>query len=124
MQTRLTPSAFAADEGIECSIRRHQVWRSTEQRLMRLDCGDQQVRIMRPLSEDLVIGNDLVLGLLQLHHLAELVRLAGLALTNDLGRGLEQAEQLALAARVAAEQAYPGLLHDLPDARDHQIKLL
>ena len=36
-----------------------------------------------PLRIDLVIGNDLVLGLLQLHHFAELVRLAGLALAND-----------------------------------------
>ena len=56
---------------------------------MGLDRCDQQVRIVRPLSVDLVIGNDLVLGLLQLHHLAKLVRLAGLALANDLGRRLE-----------------------------------
>ena len=42
---------------------------------------------------DLVVDHDLVLGLLQLHHLAELVRLAGhIAFANDdLRRWLEQA---------------------------------
>ena len=39
--------------------------------------------------------NGLVFRLLQLHHLAELVGLAGLALANDLGRWLKQIEQLA-----------------------------
>ena len=37
---------------VECSIRRHQARRTTQQRLMRLDRGDQQVRIIRPLSID------------------------------------------------------------------------
>src|SRR6185312_3270465 len=85
---------------------------------------DQQVRIMRPLRVNLIVGDDLVLGLLQLHHLAELIRLAGLALADDLSRRFEQTEQLTFAPRVAAEDSSPGLLHDLPDARDHQIKLL
>ena len=49
---------------------------------------------MWPASVDFVIGDDLVLRFLQLHHLAELVGLASLALANDLGRWLEQAEEL------------------------------
>ena len=52
---------------------------------MRLNGGDQQLRIIRTLSVDLVIGDDLAFRLLQLHHLSELVGLAGLALANDLG---------------------------------------
>src|SRR6202158_306892 len=90
-------------ERVECGVRRHQVRDAAEQCLMCLDRGDQQVRIVRPLRIDLVIGNDLVLGLLELHHFAELVRLAGLALAADLGRWLEQTEELAFTARVAAE---------------------
>jgi hypothetical protein len=42
----------------------------------------------------LVINDNLVFRLLQLHHLAELVRLAGFALANDFRRRLKQAEEL------------------------------
>src|SRR6202162_6024206 len=73
---------------------------------------------------DLVIDHDLVLGLLQLHHLAELVRLAGLALANDLRRWLEHAEELAFGVRVAAEDTRPRLLHHLLDQRHHRVELL
>ena len=45
-------------------------------------------------SWGLVVDHDLILGLLQLHHLAELVQLAGVAFANDLGRSLEQTEDL------------------------------
>src|SRR5580658_4126908 len=110
--------------GIECGVRRYQTRRASQQGLMGLDGRDQQVRIIGPLRVDLVIGDDLVLRLLQFHHLAELVGLAGLALANDFGRWLEQAEELALTARVAAEDTCPGLLHHLPDARRHQVKFL
>ena len=68
---------------------------------MCLDGCDQQIAIMWPASVDFVIGDDLVLRFLQLHHLAQLVGLASLALANDLGRWLEQAEELFFAARVA-----------------------
>src|SRR6516165_11801001 len=63
----------------ECGVRCHQMWRASQQCLMCLDGGDQQVRIIWPPRVDLVIGDDLVLRLLQFHHLAELVGLAGLA---------------------------------------------
>src|SRR6202162_5793004 len=73
---------------------------------------------------DLVVDHDLVLGLLQLHHLAELVRLAGLAFANDLRRWLEQAEDLALGVGVAAENTRSRLLHHLFDQRHHRVELL
>src|SRR6516162_3798248 len=44
---------------------------------------------------DLIGDDDLVLRLLQLDHLAEFGRLAGLAFPNDFGGGLEQADDLA-----------------------------
>jgi hypothetical protein len=47
---------------------------------MRVDSGDQQVAIVRPLLVDLVIDDDQVFRLLQFRHLAELIGLAGLPL--------------------------------------------
>src|SRR5271166_84893 len=90
---------------------------------MRLDGCDQQVRIIGPPSVDLVIDDDLVLCLLQLHHLSELVWLARLPLANDFGRWLKQAEELAFTARVAAEDAGSGLFHHLPDQQRYFIEL-
>src|SRR5262249_50307665 len=69
-------------------------------------------------------GNDLILRLLQFHHLAELGGLAGLAFADDFGRWLEHAEELAFAARIAAEYACPRLLHHLPDEWHHLIELV
>jgi hypothetical protein len=50
---------------------------------MDFDGPDQQVRIAGTLLVDFVVGHDLVFGLLQFHHLAELVRLAGLAFADE-----------------------------------------
>src|SRR5258705_917484 len=72
--------------GVECGICCHHVRRTRQHCSMHLDGGYQQVRIARTPIIDLVVDHDLVLGLLQLHHLAELVPLAGLALANDLRR--------------------------------------
>src|ERR1700730_1334909 len=91
--------------GVERSVRRHQTRRASQPCLMRFDGCNQQVRIIRSPSVDFVIGDDLILRLLQLHHLAELIGLAGLAFANDFGRRLKQAEELAFTARVAAEDA-------------------
>src|ERR1700730_8497602 len=55
---------------------------------------------------------------------AEFIGLARLALANDLGRRLEQAEDLAFGARIMAEDARPGLFHHLLDARYHRVDLL
>src|SRR5262249_11785610 len=64
--------------GIERGIRRDQAGRASQQDLMPLDRGNEDVRIVGALRVNFVIDDDLVLGLLQLHHLAELVRLGGL----------------------------------------------
>lgn len=90
---------------------------------MRLDSGDQQIRIVRPPIVNLAIGDDPVLCLPQFHHLAKLVGLAGRALANDFRRRLNQAKKLVFTARIAAEDAGSGLFHHLPDARPHLIEL-
>ena len=61
-----------------------------------LDSGDEQIRVAGRLIVDFVGDDDLVLRLLQFDHLAEFGGLAGLTFTNDLGCGLEQADDLAL----------------------------
>src|SRR5215475_12651205 len=103
--------------GVECGICRDQARSATEPCLMGFDGSDQQVRIAGTPIVDFVVGHNLILGLLQFHHLAEFVWLAGLAFADDLRRGLEQAENLAVGARVAAQDARSGLLHNLPDER-------
>jgi hypothetical protein len=90
----------------------------------RLDGRNQQVRIAWTPIIDFKVDHDLVLGLLQLHHLAELVRLAGLAFANDLRRWLEQAEDLAFGVCIAAEDARSRLLHHLLDQRHQRVELM
>lgn len=60
---------------------------------------------------------------MDLDHLAELIRLAGLAVTNDLGRGLEQVQDLALASGFAVQNACSGLPHDLPHRRHYRVEI-
>src|SRR5271169_5829398 len=74
--------------GVECGICSNQARSASEPCLMGFDGSDQQVRIAGTLIVDFVVGHDLVFGLLQFHHLAELVRLAGLAFADDLRCGL------------------------------------
>ena len=91
--------------GVEGRIRRHQVRHTSKAGLMELDRRDQQVGIVGPTIVDFIVGDDLVLRLLQLDHLAELVGLGRLALADDFRRRFEQAEKLALGVRVAGEDA-------------------
>jgi hypothetical protein len=58
----------------------------------------------------------------KLHHLAELVRPAGLSLANDFRRQLRPAEELAFTPRNAAEHAGARLFHHLVDARRHVVE--
>src|SRR5262249_5754048 len=110
--------------GIEGGVRRDQARWTSQLGLVCFDGRDQQVRIARPPTVDLIVDHDLILGFLQFHHLAELVRFAGLALADDFGCGLEQAEDLALRARLAVVDAFPRLPHDMTDPRQHRIELL
>src|SRR5215470_11935369 len=107
--------------GIERRVGRDQARRASQQGSMRINGCDEDVRVVRSARINFVIDHDLVLRLLQLHHLTELVRLAGFALANDLGRWLEQAEELVFTACIALEDASSGLLHHLLDARHHVV---
>src|SRR6516165_6420933 len=59
---------------------------------------------------------------MQLHQLAEFGRPGRLALTDHLGRWLEDTDDLAFAAGVASEDAGLGLAHDLLNAWHHHVE--
>ncbi len=110
--------------GEEAGVGGDQARRASEFRPVDSDGRGQQAHIARPPIVDFIVGDDLVFRLLQLHHLAELVGLAGLALADDFRRRLEHAQELAVAAGVAAEDAGAGLLHHLLDQRHHRLDLV
>jgi hypothetical protein len=68
-----------------------------------------EVRIAGTPIVDFVVGHNLIFGLLLFHHLAEFVWLAGFSVADDFRRGLEQVENLAFGARVAAQDARSGI---------------
>ena len=85
---------------------------------------DQDRAVGRPFLVDLIVGDDLVLRLLHLQHLAKLVRPAGLALAYHFRRRLEHAQQLVRRLRLAIEDAPFGLPPHWLHAPDHLLDLL
>src|SRR5262245_22888569 len=67
---------------------------------------------------DLVVSDELRLGLLVLHEPAELGRLGQLALSDDLGVRLEETDHLARKARIATENPGAGLRDHKPEQID------
>jgi hypothetical protein len=63
--------------------------------LMQAHRSQQQGRVGRPLPAHRIVGNNLILGFLNLHQFAELGRLAHFALADDFRRGFEHADDLA-----------------------------
>src|SRR2546428_9677961 len=67
-----------------------------------------------------VVGDELRLGLLDLHEPPELGGLGQLALADDLGVRLEETDHLARVMRIAAEHAGARLRQHLPDQLDRR----
>src|SRR6478735_3884216 len=95
----------------------------TELLLMHLQRRNQQVGVAGPLVVDLVVSDDLLLRLLDLDHLAELGRLAGLAFADDLRVGLEQADDLAWGVGIAVVDALSCLSQNLLHAKNHRFEI-
>src|SRR6266481_2753397 len=91
--------------------------------LMSRQRGYEQVRVPWALVVNLVMRDDLLLGLLDLDHLAELGGLSGFALADDFGVWFEQAHELAGHMRVAVEDAFACLPHHLLNTRDHGVQI-
>ena len=71
--------------GVEPGVRGNQVWHAPQLCGVYLDRGDQQFRVVWPLSIHFVVDDDLVLRLLQLHQLAKFGGLGRFALADHLG---------------------------------------
>jgi bifunctional non-homologous end joining protein LigD len=67
---------------VEGGIRRYEIWRAVKCALMCFDGWDQHITVVGPVI--FVINRDLVFGLLYLHDLGELIRLACLTLADNL----------------------------------------
>ena len=78
---------------------------------MPIQGGSPQDLLALAWRTDRVVGDELRLRLLNLHQAAKLRRLGELALAEDLGVRLEEADDLAGKPRVAAQYAGPGLRH-------------
>src|SRR4029453_2498101 len=102
----------------------HQARCMAELLLVHFERGEEQIAVAWPLVVDLVVRDDLLFGLLELDHLAEFGRLTRLALANDLGLGLEQADDLARSMRIALVDAFACLANDLLNAGDHRLEVL
>src|SRR3989442_7594218 len=68
--------------------------RTAEERAVALQRRPPERLVRHTSRAHLIVSNDLALGLLDLHDLAELGRLRGLALADCFGVGLEDAEHL------------------------------
>src|SRR5690242_4784377 len=86
---------------------------------MYLDRRDQQIRVRRPSCIHFVVNDDLVLCLLQLYQLAKFCGLGRLALTDHLGRWLED---LAHAPSIAPVDAGLALTKNLLNPRHHGVE--
>src|SRR6059036_3602397 len=85
---------------------------------MSVQGGSPQAAVSLPALTHRVIGDELRLGLLDLHEPSELRRLGQLALADDVGVWLEQADDFAAIVRIAAKHASPRLRQHLPDQFD------
>src|SRR5207249_2642504 len=87
---------------------------------MPIQGGSPQGLLRLPALTDRVIGDELSLGLLDLHQPPELRGLGQLALADDVRVRLEQTDDLTRIVRVAAEHAGPRLGQHMPDEVDRR----
>src|ERR1035441_8988566 len=109
--------------GVEARVARDQARDASQLLLVRLDSRNQQGRVAGSLLINFITSDDLILRFLDLHHLAELGGFARLALPDDFGARLEDADQFLGHVCIATEDPRTGLLHHLLDSRRHRVQL-
>src|SRR5881296_438881 len=115
----LVREAFIHRRG-KAAISDGELGRTAKERDMSVQGGSPQGAVSLPALTHRVIGDELRLGLLDLHEPSELRRLGQLALADDVGVRLEQADDLAGIVRIAAEHAGSGLCQHVPDEVDRR----
>ena len=101
-----------------------QLGRPPQPLLMQAHRSQQQGRVGRPPPTHGIVGNNLILGFLNLHQLAELGGLVRFALADDFRRGFEHADDLAGCVGDAPKNSRGGLSQHLVEQRNHRIQLL
>src|SRR6266702_1250310 len=97
-----------------------QVRRVTEQRDVPIQCGRPEGAVRLAALTDLVVGDELRLGLLDLHEPSELGGTRQLALADNLRMRLEQTHHLAGVVRLAPEHAGARLRQDAAHQLDRR----
>src|SRR6266849_4549548 len=111
--------AFIGSRG-EAAIGDGQLRGAVEERDVTIQCGLPEGALRLAALTHRVVGDELRLGLLDLHEPSELGGLGQLALSDDLAVRLEQTHYLARVMRIAPEHAGPRLRQDLPDQLDRR----
>src|SRR6516164_7095736 len=109
--------------GVKTSITSQPLGRPPQPLPMQAHRCQQQGRVGRPLPAHRIVGNNLILGFLYLHQLAELGRLAHFALADDFRRGFEHAHDLARRVGDTSKNPRGGLSQHLVDQGNHRIQL-
>src|SRR2546426_22398 len=89
--------------------------RPAEELLVALEGRPPQLAVRHAHRTDRVVGDELVLGLLDLHELAELRELARLALADRFGVRLDEAQDFVGIVNVPRQDPGPRLLNHAPD---------
>src|SRR5207344_2406987 len=98
---------------VEPCVTGHQLWNTPELLFMLLHCRHQQIRVIGPLLEHLIVSNDLVLRFLNLNHLSKLGRLARFPLSDHFRARLKYTHQFPRYMDVSTQHASPALPHHL-----------
>src|SRR3989442_610619 len=96
---------------------------AVEERDVTIQGGRPEGALRLAVLTDGVVGDELRLGLLDLHEPPELSGLGQLALPDDLSVRLEETDHLARIARIVAEHAGSRLSQHLPDQLDQRGQL-
>jgi len=108
---------------VEPGVCRHDPWQQARLLLVYFDCIHQQCGVAGTLIIDFEMRNDLVLGFLHLHQVAELRRLARFSFADNLGLRFEDTHELLIELRVPAKHARPRLFRYLLNSPHHSCQL-
>src|SRR6266566_4485311 len=118
----LVRDAFIRRRG-KATVSDGELRRAAKELDMSVQGGSPQAAVSLPALTHRVIGDELRLGLLDLHQPSELRRFGQLPLADDVGMRLEQADDLIRVVRIAVEHAGSGLCQHAPDEVDRRGQL-
>src|SRR5947199_2637077 len=119
LHTHLAQFCLVA-RGVEPCVTSHQLRNTPELLFVLLHRRHQEVGIIGPLGEHLVMGDDLILRFLNLDHLPELGRLARFPLADHFRARFKYTHQFPRYMDVSTQHASSALPDHLSHARDRK----